>query len=249
MTDILYSEITLKLGPKLALDNVDLHLEGDQIIGIVGNRKAGKNYLLPMLPSFRYPTTGRLTVDGVDAFENSSIMTKVVYTWPTEMLHNSKKVIDGLNFCKSLRPNWDMKYALDLLRVFNLSPNAKIKKLNSRFLAVFNCICGLASGAPITVFDGTYMRLDDEQRRLFYKELRESHKKHPRMIILSTYDIAEIESFIDEAVILDKGKVIAHETVEKITKSAQEIMEIPKVPTLQEVFIHFTEEGGGENGQ
>ena len=243
MTDILYSEITLKLGNKLALDNVDLHLEGNQIIGIVGNRKAGKNYLLPMLPSFRYPTTGSLTVDGVDAFENSSTMTKVVYTWPTERLHNSKEVIDGFRFCSKMRPNWDMKYAMNLLDSFNLTPDAKIKKLNSKFLAVFNCICGLAARAPITVFDGTYMRLDDAQRKLFYKQLREDHQRYPRMIILSTYDIAEIESFISEAVILDKGKVIAHESVGKITRAAQEIMERPTVPTLQEVFLYFTEEG------
>lgn len=249
MTDIRFDKTTLKIRSKIVLDNIDLHFEGDNIIGVVGNRFAGKNYLLPMLPSFRYPTSGTVTIDGIDVFENSSIMTKVAYTWPSETLYNSRKVVDGLKFCQKLRPGGDMKYAKQLLEMFDLDPLLRLRKLNAQNLAVFNTVCGLASRAPVTVFDGTFLRLSDSQRGLFYEEVRKDHKLYPRTIILSTNDISEIESFIEDAVILDKGKILAHETVDKITESAQDIMGKPERPSLQEVYLHFTEEGGEANGQ
>lgn len=249
MTSIRYEGVTLKLGKKVALDNIDLFLESDEIIGLIGDRDAGKNYLLPMLPSFRYPSSGKLMVDGEDAYENSSVMTKVVYTWPTERLHNSRKVMDGFKFCSKLRPKWDMEYALELSKKFELETTARIRKLTPELLAVFNTICGLAARGPITVFDGTFMRLNAERRNLFYAEIREDHKKHPRMIILSTYDATEIQSFIDDAVILDRGQIIAHDTVNRITKSAQNIMGLQLQPSLQEVFRYVVEEGDAEDGQ
>lgn len=249
MTKIMFSGTTLKIRSKLVLDNIDLHFEGDEIIGVVGNRFAGKNYLLPMLPSFRYPSSGKITIDDIDVFENSEIMTKVAYTWPSETLHNSRRVINGLKLSERLRPNWDMEYANELLTKFGLSPKEKIRKLSEQQLAIFNTVCGLASRAPVTVFDGTFLRLDEAQRNIFYEEVQKDHKLHPRTIILSTNDISEIESFIDDAVILDKGQIIAHETVEKITESAKEIMELKERPTLQEVFVHFTDEGGADDEQ
>ncbi len=249
MTSVRYENVTLKLGKKVALDNIDLYLEKDEIIGLIGDRNAGKNYLLPMLPSFRYPTTGKLTVDGEDAYENSSVMTKVVYTWPSERLHNSRKVTDGFNFCSKLRPNWDMAYALELSKLFELDITAKIRKLSPELLATFNVICGLAARGPVTVFDGTFLRLNEQRRGLFYKEVQDDHKRYPRIIILSTYDATEIESFIDDAIILDKGQIIAHETVDKITRSAQNIMNLKEIPSLQDVFLYVSAEGGADNGQ
>lgn len=244
MPKVMFDNINLNIRKQKALDDIVLHLEGDEIIGVIGNRYAGKNYLLPLIPSYRYPSNGHLTVDGENAFENSDVMTKVVYTWPTEKLHNSRSIMNGFKFCERLRPNWDMDFAMNLLESFNLTPKLKIRKLNDQQLSTFNCICGLAARAPITIFDGTHLRLNEEQRNLFYKILREDHKSNPRMIIISSGDATEIESFIDDAVLLDKGQVIAHETVNVITKEAGKIMKLDRTPLLQEVFEHFTDVGG-----
>lgn len=249
MTSIEYQGVTLKLGDRVALDNIDLQFEYDHIVGLICRSRREPTILLSMLPSLRYPSEGSITVDGEDVYENSYVMSKISFTWADQIIHNSRSIKDALKFSAALRPNWDMGYAFSLIKLFRLHPHMTIKKMNSENKAIFNVICTLASRAPITILAGTYLKISEEKKAILFKEIQDDHRRFPRIIILSTNNAAEIESFIHDAVILDEGKIIAHEAPGVITASAQEIMKTDTRPTLQEVFLHFTKEGGTDSVQ
>ncbi|WP_281536262.1 hypothetical protein [Cryobacterium breve] len=68
-------------------------------------------------------------------------------------------------------------------------------------------VLGLASRAPVTLFDEPYLGLDVGARTLFYDVLLRDYGRHPRTILLSTHLIDESESLFDRVVILNAGRV------------------------------------------
>src|SRR5690606_18662229 len=55
-----------------------------------------------------------------------------------------------------------------------------------------------------------------------YQELLEEQQKHPRIFILSTHLVSEMDYLFDEVIMLDEGKIILHEDYDSlITKGAK----------------------------
>ena len=51
---------------RLALDDVDVHLPAGAVVAIVGENGAGKTTMVKLLAAMYRPTSGRITIDGVD---------------------------------------------------------------------------------------------------------------------------------------------------------------------------------------
>lgn len=69
-------------------------------------------------------------------------------------------------------------------------------------------IIGLASRAPLTIFDEPYLGLDAVARTTFYDQLIADYAAHPRTIILSTHLIDEISDMLEHVMMIDHGKLI-----------------------------------------
>ena len=77
-------------------------------------------------------------------------------------------------------------------------------------------IIGLASRAPITVFDEPVLGLDVLMRERFYRVLVEDYANHPRTILLSTHLIDEIATVVEKVYIMDSGAMLLHDDVDHI---------------------------------
>lgn len=80
-------------------------------------------------------------------------------------------------------------------------------------------IVGLASRAPITIFDEPYIGMDAAARQHFYHLLLEEYTNYPRTFILSTHLIDEISKLFEDVIILQNGEVILNETAESLRKN------------------------------
>src|SRR5690606_18220038 len=89
-------------------------------------------------------------------------------------------------------------------------------KLSKGKQSAFNVVVGLASRAPITIFDEVYLGMDAPSRDLFYKELLKDQEKHPRIIIMSTHLVSEMEYLFDEVIIIDQGKLLLQGTYDEV---------------------------------
>lgn len=75
---------------------------------------------------------------------------------------------------------------------------------------------GLASRAPVTIFDEAYLGMDAPSRYTFYEELLNDYMETPRTFILSTHLIEEVGSLFEEVLILDQWRLIMHEETEAL---------------------------------
>ena len=60
------SDITVRYGPFLAVDNVSLHVDAGEIVGLVGPNGAGKSSLVKTVGGVVRPTAGRVVFEGRD---------------------------------------------------------------------------------------------------------------------------------------------------------------------------------------
>ena len=117
---------------------------------------------------------------------------------------------------KSIFPNWDDNLSKLLVDDFNLPLKRRIKKLSRGMLSAVGIVIGLASRAPLTIFDEPYLGLDAVSRGLFYDRLMEDYSEHPRTVILSTHLIDEVSNLLEHVLVIDKGKLIIDEDAEEL---------------------------------
>ena len=79
---------------------------------------------------------------------------------------------------------------------------------------------GLASRAPLTLFDEPYLGLDAVARHLFYDRLLADYAEHPRTVVLSTHLIDEVGDLIEHGILIDKGRIVLAEDADTLRQGA-----------------------------
>ena len=119
-----------------------------------------------------------------------------------------------------LFPGWDAGLARSLMADFDLPAKRPMKKLSRGMNSAVGIIIGLASRAPVTLFDEPYLGLDAVARQLFYDRLLADYAEHPRTIVLSTHLIEEIAGLLEHVLLIDHGRVLLDADAEWLRGSA-----------------------------
>lgn len=213
-------QLTLRYGETAAIDDLSFTLEGDKIYGLLGRNGSGKTSLLSVLAAFRTPDTGRVLIDGEPVFENPAMTRRICFIRGAgdtiEHDFPDDKVRHALAFAASFRPNWDQDVADRLVKRFELPLGSRLGALSRGQRSVVGIVLGLASRAPLTIFDESYLGLDAPSRYVFYDELLAEMVAHPRTFILSTHLIEEVASLFEEVVIIGEGRLLLHEEADTL---------------------------------
>lgn len=210
------SNLTVQLGDTRAVDDLSFTLDGGRIYGLLGRNGSGKTTLLSVLSAFRKPTGGRALVGGQEPFENAALMPQICFVRDKVDALDSDRVRAVLDFAAHMRPNWDAAYAAKLVELFDLPLGKRISSLSRGTKSALSCTLGLASRAPLTIFDESYLGMDAPSRYAFYDELLADYMRHPRTVILSTHLIEEVGSLFEDVLIIDKGRLVTHADAETL---------------------------------
>jgi ABC-2 type transport system ATP-binding protein len=206
-----------------ALKEISFTLEPGKIYGLIGRNGAGKTSLLSVLASFRKASHGEVLVNGAPLFDNGQLMQHVQFVYQREFnvdtADTHPKVLKYIKRETEYRPNFNQEYANELIKKFGLPTNKRPHKLSKGQQSVLSVIIGLASRAPITLFDEAYLGMDVPTRDLFYKEILKDQERHPRTIIMSTHLVSEMEYLFDEVIMIDKGELIKKGTYDEIVSA------------------------------
>ncbi|MEV0899468.1 ABC transporter ATP-binding protein [Actinoplanes sp. NPDC049802] len=211
------TDLRVRYGDTTALDCLDLDLPAGHIYGLLGRNGAGKTTLLATLAGFRRPTAGRVLLDGEPVFENRRATTRICLIRDDGGLGDGiDKIGDVLDMARALRPSHDAKYAAALLEKFGLSRKQSLGSLSRGRRSAFGIVVGLASRAPLTMFDEAHLGMDAPSRRIFADELLADYAAHPRTFILSTHLIEEQSPLFEQVLILHKGRLLLREDLDDL---------------------------------
>jgi ABC-2 type transport system ATP-binding protein len=217
MTDIDVTGLGKRFGTVDALANVSFSLSGTKICGLLGRNGAGKTTLLSIMAGFERQTAGTVLIDGEPVYENPATTAKVCLVRGVgDATAASVSVRDLLDYAARLREGWDAKYADELLEMFEVSQKKQAKSLSQGKRCALGVTIGLASRAPVTIFDESYLGLDAPSRYAFYDTLLADVLAHPRTVIISTHLIEEVATLFEDVLILDDGKMLLHEDADTL---------------------------------
>jgi ABC-2 type transport system ATP-binding protein len=216
------------------LAGISLKVPQGAICGLFGRNGAGKTSLMALLAGLRRPSSGSVRVLGANPWENPRVTSQVAFVYSkgnTDAMINGIKTHELLRMGARFRPQWDAEFALYLLKRFDVPLKKAADKMSQGQAAALRCSVGLASRAPLTIFDEAYLGMDAVYRKIFVDELLADYLAHPRTILFSTHYISEMERLFSEVIIIDAGRVLLHDDADALRAQGK---------TLQDTFITLT---------
>jgi ABC-2 type transport system ATP-binding protein len=213
-------DVSMRFRRNTALDGVSTAFRADSITGLLGRNGAGKTTLMQLLTGHRMPTSGRVQVLGGNPYENDAVLEQLCFIREGQRYPDHFRVCDAIGSAATLFPRWDGDLAATLVRDFDLPMKRPIKKLSRGMNSAVGIVIGLASRAPVSLFDEPYLGLDAVARQLFYDRLLADYAEHPRTVVVSTHLIEEISGLLEHVVLLDRGRVVLDADAESLRASA-----------------------------
>src|SRR5581483_8390969 len=153
---------------------------------------------------------------GEHPYENSRVLSQICFIKDSQKYPNGYRVLDVLDQAALFFPHWDREYAFALVEAFRLPLSRGMKALSRGMLSAAGIIVGLASRAPLTIFDEPYLGLDAVARGIFYERLLEDYAEHPRTVIISTHLIDEVSRLLEHILVIDQGRLVLDEEAETL---------------------------------
>lgn len=216
--------LTKRYKDATAVNDVTFSLEENKIYGLLGRNGAGKTTIMHMLTAQAFPTGGELSVFGERPFENNRVLSRMCFIKESQKYPDMYRVVDVFGAAADFFPEWDREYALALAQDFRLPLKRRMKKLSRGMQSAVGIIVGLASRAPLTIFDEPYLGLDAVARSLFYDRLLEDYAENPRTIVLSTHLIDEVSKLLEHVLVIDQGRLILNEDAESLRGQASTVV-------------------------
>jgi ABC-2 type transport system ATP-binding protein len=208
--------VSKRYGDVLALDDVSFSLRENAIHGLLGRNGAGKTTLMQVLTGQIRASAGQVEVFGGQPYENAQALSRVCFVKESQPYPTVFRVRHVLRSAAGLFPLWDDDFARSLVADFQLPMSRSVKKLSRGMRSALGVIIGLASRAPLTIFDEPYLGLDAVARQIFYDRLLADYAAHPRTVVLSTHLIDEVGDLLEQVLLLDRGQLVLDEEADAL---------------------------------
>lgn len=203
-----------------ALEQLTFTIEPNTITGVIGRNGAGKTTLLKIIAGFYPVSSGDVRVFSENPFNNLKVSSNLIFVDDNMIFPPWLNLAEILKVCGSFYPNWDGELAKRLFVYFDLNPKQLHHHLSKGMKSTFNMIIGLSSRCPITIFDEPTTGMDAAIRKDFYKALLKDYIAHPRTILFSSHLLNEIDSILENVLLIRNGSVALHESIDDLKEYA-----------------------------
>ena len=223
-------------GEHCAVDNVSFSLRKGQVLGFLGTNGAGKTTTMSMLCGNLAPSSGEISINGIDLLDNPVAAKQFIGYLP-----------DQPPLYKDLTVTEFLRYVAQLHRV----PSAEI----SNAVAVAQQRCGLVEVAdrlcgnlskgyqqrvgiaqailhnpPVIVLDEPTVGLDPIQIKEIRSLIKELGVNHG--VILSTHILSEVQETCTDVQIIHQGKLVLSQSMAELGLDKR---------SLEDIFISLSQ--------
>jgi ABC-2 type transport system ATP-binding protein len=198
-----------------AVCDVSLKVEGGAVYALMGPNGAGKTTLIKLLMNLMSPSGGRINVLGSDVCHiEGKGLENVGYVSENQRLPEWMTAGMFLAYCRPFYPGWDKELEERLVKQFELPLKRPLKRLSRGMRMKAALASALAFHPKLIVLDEPLSGLDPLVRDDLMESLREM--KGETTVLLSSHDLAEIESFASHVGYMDGGRLLLSEPMTEV---------------------------------
>lgn len=214
------TDLTKTYMRKTVLNKLSFSIDENKITGLIGRNGVGKTTLLKIIAGFTRETSGDIKVFSERPFNSLNVSANSIFVDDQMSFPPALQLEELLEMGSRFYPNWDNELAERLLAYFSFDPKHYHQRLSKGKKSTFNAIFGLASRAPLTIFDEPTTGMDAAVRKDFYRALLKDYLAYHRTIIISSHHLNEIEDLLEEVMIIKDGRNHLHIKMEELKEWA-----------------------------
>ena len=214
-------QLSKSYGPREAIRNLSFQIKKGEVIGFLGPNGAGKTTTMNILACIMPASSGTARICGLDVFEQSLKIRKLIgYLPETPPLYSDMVISDYLAFAARIRnvPKTHTALAVDrVVEKCSLTEvrNRVIGRLSKGFQQRVGIAQALIHEPDILILDEPTIGLDPIQIIEIRKLIQELAASHT--IILSSHILPEITQICKRVIILNDGEIAAVDSLEALT--------------------------------
>jgi ABC-2 type transport system ATP-binding protein len=215
-------ELTKKYRHVAALDHIDLEVQEGAVYALVGQNGAGKTTAIKILMNLISASEGTAQVLGTDSRNiRGKSYAQIGYVSENQEIPEWMRVGALLAYLRDFYPTWDLALEQSLVKQFDLPLDRKIKAL-SRGMKMKLALAGALAFHPrLIILDEPFGGLDPLVRDQLIEGLLE--RAAESTVVLSSHDLAEIESFASHVGYLQAGKLLFSEDMASLSTRFREV--------------------------
>jgi len=234
---IAIDQLVRRYGRTDAVDGLSLRVPAGRCYGFFGRNGAGKTTTIKCLLNLLRPTSGSVSVFGLDpARDEVAVKSRLAYVPDNVAFYPWMSVRDTLDYFAAFRARWNRETERALLAQFRLDPRQKTSHLSKGQRTQLALITAICAEPDLLVLDEPTSGLDPIVRREFIQTVIGAYQDGDpgrRTVFISTHLIAEFEGLIDQFTIIERGR-------EVLTLDADAARE-----RFQKIYARFAAEPAG----
>ncbi|MEM7354279.1 MAG: ABC transporter ATP-binding protein [Acidobacteriota bacterium] len=217
--------LTRRYGEFTAVKDISFSVPDGEILGILGPNGAGKTTTIRMITGFLPPSSGRVTVNGHDLFNEPSKARREIGYLPEQVaLYGEMRVHEYLAYRAQLE---GMSRAEKRAAIPRTIENCLLGDVEHQIISTlskgYKQRVGLAAailhGPRVLVLDEPTVGLDPKQIIAIRELIRELGAK--RTLMISTHILPEVEQLCQRVLIIDRGHLVAEGTPKELREQSQ----------------------------
>ncbi|WP_113653919.1 ATP-binding cassette domain-containing protein [Pedobacter namyangjuensis] len=222
-------------GDQRAVNQISFEANPGKILGFLGPNGAGKSTTMKMLTGYLAPTSGEAEICGKNILnEPLEVKSLIGYLPENTPLYNDMYIKEFLSFVGETYQLKNLKQRVeDVVKRVGLTPeqHKKIGMLSKGYKQRVGLAQAIIHNPQVLILDEPTSGLDPNQLtdiRALIKTLGVN-----KTVIISTHIMQEVEALCDEIIIINKGEIVANNTLAKLKEQYQD-------SSLEEIFRKLT---------
>lgn len=198
-----------------AVNDISFTVKQGEMVGYIGENGAGKSTSIKMLTGILTPTSGEVTVNGMNPHKEREKFVKsigVVFGQRSQLWWDIA-VQESFQLLKKVYkvPDEQYKEHMDhVIETLDIQPllDKPVRKLSLGQRMRCELAAALVHNPPLLFLDEPTIGLDVLVKLKIRQFLKEINEKYNTTILLTTHDLTDIEALCERVVMLDEGKII-----------------------------------------